>query len=48
VNPFSRNAAGIFARMALGTESPTWYWLPLVARGETWMAGRLTVLPYRQ
>jgi len=48
VNPYARNAAGIFARMALGTESPTWYWLPLVARGESWMAGRITVLPYRQ
>lgn len=47
-NPFSRNAAGIFARIALAGESPTWYWLPLVPRGETWTAGRLTVLPYRQ
>jgi len=48
VNPFSRNAAGLFARIALAGEAPTWYWLPLVPRGETWTAGRLTVLPYRQ
>jgi hypothetical protein len=48
VNPFSRNAAGLFARIALAGESPTWYWLPLVPRGETWTAGRLTLLPYRQ
>ncbi len=48
VNPFSRNASGLFARMALAGESPTWYWLPLIPRGETWTAGRLTVLPYRQ
>ena len=48
VNPFSRNAAGLFARIALAGESPTWYWLPLVSRGETWTAGRLTLLPYRQ
>ena len=48
VNPFSRNAAGLFARMALAGESPTWYWLPLIPRGETWTSGRLTVLPYRQ
>jgi hypothetical protein len=47
-NPFSRNAAGLFARIALAGESPTWYWLPLIPRGETWTAGRLTVLPYRQ
>jgi hypothetical protein len=48
VNPFSRNSAGLFARIALAGEAPTWYWLPLVARGETWTAGRLTLLPYRQ
>jgi hypothetical protein len=47
-NPFSRNAAGLFARVALAGESPTWYWLPLIPHGETWTAGRLTVLPYRQ
>jgi hypothetical protein len=47
-NPYARNTAGLFARMALADESPTWYWLPLVARGDTWAAGRLTVLPYRQ
>ncbi|MDP9362464.1 MAG: hypothetical protein M3P29_13565 [Acidobacteriota bacterium] len=48
VNPFSRNSAGLFARISLGGEAPTWYWLPLVPRGETWTAGRMTVLPYRQ
>jgi hypothetical protein len=48
VNPFSRNAAGLFARIGLAGESPTWYWLPLLPKGETWIAGRLTVLPYRQ
>jgi hypothetical protein len=47
-NPFARNAAGVFVRIALAGESPTWYWLPLVPRGETWTAGRLTVLPYRE
>jgi hypothetical protein len=48
VNPFSRNAAGLFARMGLAGEAPSWYWLPLVSRGDTWTAGRLTLLPYRQ
>ncbi len=47
-NPYSRNSAGLFARLALAGESATWYWLPLVPRGETWTSGRLTVLPYRQ
>ena len=47
-NPFVRNTAGLFARMALANEAPTWYWLPLVPKGETWTAGRLMVLPYRQ
>jgi hypothetical protein len=48
VNPFARNEAGLFARLALAGEAPTWYWMPLVPRGEAWAAGRLTVLPYRQ
>lgn len=48
INPFARNTAGMFARIALAGEAPTWYWLPLVPRGETWTAGRLTLLPYRQ
>jgi len=47
-NPFTRNAAGMFARMALADESPSWYWLPLAAHGDSWAAGRLTLLPYRQ
>jgi hypothetical protein len=47
-NPFARNSAGLFARMALGGEAPTWYWMPLVPRGDTWTPGRLTMLAYRQ
>jgi hypothetical protein len=47
-NPFSRNAAGLFARVGLAGESPTWYWLPLIPRGDTWATGRLTLLPYRE
>ncbi len=48
MNPFTRNAAGIFARVALADESPSWYWLPLSPHGDTWAAGRITLLPYRQ
>jgi hypothetical protein len=47
-NPFARNSAGLFARMALGGEAPTWYWMPLVPHGDTWTAGRVTMLAYRQ
>ncbi|HEX3068617.1 MAG TPA: hypothetical protein VHX14_08570 [Thermoanaerobaculia bacterium] len=47
-NPFARNSAGLFARMALGGEAPTWYWMPLVPHGDTWIAGRVTMLAYRQ
>jgi hypothetical protein len=47
-NPYTRNSAGLFARMALGGEAPTWYWMPLIPRGDTWTAGRLTILAYRQ
>jgi hypothetical protein len=48
VNPFARNEAGLFARLALAGEAPTWYWMPLIPRGGAWAAGRLTVLPYQQ
>src|SRR3954469_24921057 len=47
-NPFARNATGLFVLSALARESPTWFCLPLVPRGETWTTGRLTVLPYRE
>jgi hypothetical protein len=47
-NPFSRNSAGLFARMSLGGEAPTWYWMPLIPHGDSWTAGRLTILAYRQ
>jgi hypothetical protein len=47
-NPFARNSAGLFARLVLGGEASTWYWIPLVAHGDIWMPGRLTMLAYRQ
>ncbi|MGH9420737.1 MAG: hypothetical protein ACRD3J_12240, partial [Thermoanaerobaculia bacterium] len=47
-NPYVRNSAGLFARLTLAGEAATWYWLPLIPRGESWVAGRLAVLPYRQ
>lgn len=47
-NPFSRNSTGLFARLTLGGEASTWYWLPLIPRGEIWIAGKMALLPYRQ
>ena len=38
-NPYEPGAAGIFARVSLGGENPSWYWVPLIARGDTWAAG---------
>jgi hypothetical protein len=52
VNPFGlkfgHGSAGMFARVSLAGEAATWYWLPLLQRGESWSAGRLHVLGNRQ
>lgn len=49
LNPFVKNSAGLFARLALAEEAPTWYWVPLVPQGgELWGPGTATLLPYRQ
>jgi hypothetical protein len=43
VNPFVRGSAGLLARLSLGGESATWYWIPIARRDDTWAAG--TPLP---
>jgi hypothetical protein len=45
---FGHNGAGMFARISLAGEAPTWYWLPLVPHGESWTAGRLRILGNKQ
>jgi hypothetical protein len=38
-NPYEEGEAGVFARVSLGGENASWYWVPLVAQGTTWAAG---------
>lgn len=38
-NPYENDEAGIFARVSLGGENPSFYWIPLTAQGDTWAAG---------
>lgn len=44
-NPYERGQAGLFARVSLAEQHPTWYWIPLLPRGEGWSAGFVSVLP---
>lgn len=39
INPFTRNQTGVLARLSLGGEASTWYWVPLINRNEKWFAG---------
>ena len=38
-NPFGRGQTGALARLSLGGEAATWYWIPLVYRNDRWLAG---------
>lgn len=41
VPPLGKNGApGVLARLALGGESATWYWIPLTNRNGTWLASK--------
>ena len=42
--PFRRGGTGVLARLSLGGESATWYWIPLVEQNGTWAAGHATPL----
>jgi len=44
-NPFKAREAGMFARVSLSGEHQSWYWIPLVRRGENWASGFISVLP---
>ena len=46
-NPFAKNSYGLFARISLGTESATWYWVPLGAVGGRWAVGQPMLLGLR-
>ncbi|HEX2060509.1 MAG TPA: hypothetical protein VHK90_07190, partial [Thermoanaerobaculia bacterium] len=43
-NPFRSGEAGLFARASLAGQHNSWYWIPLVPRGERWSAGLASVL----
>lgn len=41
VNPFTRNEAGLFARLSLGGRDAQWYWIPLGVRNGVWAIGNV-------
>jgi hypothetical protein len=43
-NPFARKQIGVLARLTVGGESPTWYWIPLMAQKDRWIAGQPSTL----
>jgi hypothetical protein len=38
-NPFAHRQLGLLARLSLGGESATWYWIPLAQQNTRWIAG---------
>jgi hypothetical protein len=44
VNPFEPREAGLFARVSLGGQHPSWYWISLVPRGGGWVVGSIGAL----
>lgn len=46
-NPFARGQLGVIARLSLGNEAATWYWIPIAERNGTWGAGASIMLAVR-
>lgn len=46
-NPFANGQPGVLIRFSLGLDSPTWYWVPLIARNGQWIAARPVTLAAR-
>jgi hypothetical protein len=44
LTPFGNRTPGVLARLALGGEAATWYWIPLANRNGTWVAGMVMPL----
>ena len=44
VNPFVKKEAGSLARVSVGGEGATWYWIRLVRRGDHWIFGGVSAL----
>lgn len=43
-NPFSPNEAGVFARVSLGGQHPSWYWVALLPRAGGWVVRSIDTL----
>jgi len=46
-NPFVRGQLGVIARLSLGNEAPTWYWIPIGQRFGVWGAAAPLMLAVR-
>ena len=44
LNPFAPRSAGLFARVTVGGEGASWYWISLVPYGDQWAVGQVIVL----
>ena len=44
LHPFSPREAGLFARVSLGGQGDSWYWISLLPAGDRWAVGSVTVL----
>lgn len=44
INPFAPKTGGMFARVTVGGEGASWYWITLVPRGDRWAVGPVYVL----
>jgi hypothetical protein len=46
-NPFAKKSYGLFARISLGNDAATWYWVPLGAINGRWAVGQPMLLGMR-
>lgn len=46
-NPYLRNESGVLARLSLGGEAPTWYWIPLRFQQGAWAVEHILPLEAR-
>ena len=46
-NPFVRGQLGVIARLSLGNESPTWYWIAIGEKNGLWGAAKPIMLAVR-
>ena len=44
INPFEPKTGGMFARVSVGGQGASWYWITLVPRGGRWVVGPIFVL----